>query len=93
MKAEEVSKAQLIDQLRELKSLCQSVINIVETRHSIKSNRINSLLKKRYEITSAYRKTISRLDTEIKVTRSSQDYRHSFRPRSSDVKGSDPEVL
>ena len=92
MKAEEASQAQLLDQLREMKRACDSAIRIVEHKQFIKSNRINSLHKKRHELTSAYRRTLRYLDTEINVTRHSQDYPGSLSRRSSTLSGRDPKV-
>ena len=84
MKAEEASKAQLIDSLRDVKTTCESAVRVIRTHHQIKSNRIHSLLKKRHELTSAYRRALRHLETEISVTRNSQDYSGAFSRRSSD---------
>lgn len=78
MNPEDISKAQLSDQLRSLKRTCESALRITENKQYIKSNRINSLLKKRHELQSEYRRTIQCLDHEIRTTQSSKDYSNAF---------------
>jgi hypothetical protein len=63
----------LIDKINELKLVIRSLEWVTKNEHTLKSNRINSLKKKKHDLASSFRRTLKSIDAEIERTRN-QDY-------------------
>ncbi|WP_162633299.1 BAR domain-containing protein [Echinicola strongylocentroti] len=67
----------VIEKLKEVRETLISTIRVIKTDHDRKQTRINSLQKKKYELTHKYRAAINALNAEIKQTRNREDFKPS----------------
>ena len=68
MTPEELIYGRAIDQVKELRDITNSTLLVLKCRQTIKRNRIHYLNKKKNELTTAFNKSITAINKEIRST-------------------------